>query len=74
MGYNGAQRDARGIMGCKWHKGVKRLPREYKRDTGGYWGNNGVQEVHNEGTRSTMGKGDTREVFKRVLGKNQYFI
>ena len=45
---------------------------------GGYWGNNEVQETHNVGTRGTMGctgvQGDTRDVFKRVVGKNQDFI
>ena len=90
MGYRGAQRGARGIMGCKWHKGVKDGHKEVEeshkiefkgyRSTKatkgvqeghrGYWGHTGVQEVHNEGTRGTMGQGDTREVFKRVVGKN----
>ena len=53
MGYKGAQRGARGIMGCQWHKdikdGHKEVKESHKREFKGYRSTKatkGVQEEH----------------------------
>ena len=60
MGNKGAQRGARGIMGCKWHKGVKDGHKE-------------VEESHKiefKGYRRTKATKGVQEGHRRVLGEH----